>query len=600
MMTQPPPDGAIFESGFHLHGARELARSVRVFLERHRLGEQAASEWELVTNEAAKNAVEKRSSSQEPGYDTLRVMVNVWPETVEVCVDDHNTEYAPANQPPSQNDICESGLGLFIISQLTDSTRYLNGAFGNTLVMRRARPPARNMLDLHCGDHLETTLDMMTEDLGAAYESLCSIFRFSKEFGETDDLQGFIKRWLHELLRITGTTWFVMRRHQPADNTLQMLACSLDEAALPAEMLSLSLEEQRIESVETHAACTRSEVWFDNCTSTAMLEPLTELFEHPVSGISCPVDVAGRLFGVLTLGCATETCSLSARDTRVVKMFADYIALQLSHEQAQQEVMRSRVLHRDLAIAAEIMRSLLPRQLPKIPGYTCAAFLRPAQSVGGDLYDFLPLDDLGTLFVIADVMGKGPSAALFAIMFRSHLHTLVRFAATPGQLLERLNALLFQDLDHSDMFVSAQLMWFENATGSITIASAGHCPALIVDRNGRQLVEARGEGPPLGIDVNATFAEVTLDERQACHILMLTDGVTDARNPRGEMLGKDAIVSCLMQFTTTGGDAAQLQASVLAVIEQHVQNAPSADDITLVVLSRDPQAKPLNLNPHTP
>jgi serine phosphatase RsbU (regulator of sigma subunit) len=163
-----------------------------------------------------------------------------------------------------------------------------------------------------------------------------------------------------------------------------------------------------------------------------------------------------------------------------------------------------------------------------------------------------------------------------------------------------MGALLFQDLDHSDMFVSAQLMWFENATGSITIASAGHCPALIVDRNGRQLVEARGEGPPLGIDVNATFAEVTLDERQACHILMLTDGVTDARNPRGEMLGKDAIVSCLMQFTTTGGDAAQLQASVLAVIEQHVQNAPTADDITLVVLSRDPQAKPLNLNPHTP
>ena len=262
--------------------------------------------------------------------------------------------------------------------------------------------------------------------------------------------------------------------------------------------------------------------------------------------------------------------------------------------------MRSRVMHRDLAIAAEIMSSLLPQELPKISGYTCAAFLRPAQSVGGDLYDFLPLDDQGTLFVIADVMGKGPSAALFAIMFRSHLHTLVRFAATPGKLLEQLNALLFQDLDHSDMFVSAQLVWFENATGSVTVASAGHCPALIVDRHGRQMVEARGEGPPLGIDVNATFAEVTIDERQACHILMFTDGVTDARNPRGDMLGKDAIVSSLMQFTTKGGDAAQLQNSILAVIEQHVQNAPAADDITMVVISRDPPATAFNLNQHTP
>ncbi|OYW27688.1 MAG: hypothetical protein B7Z51_08715, partial [Methyloversatilis sp. 12-65-5] len=80
--------------------------------------------------------------------------------------------------------------------------------------MRRARPPAPSTLDLPCGDRLETMLDMMTDDLGAAYESLCSIFRFSKEFGETDDVQGFITHWLHELLRITGTTWFLMRRHQ--------------------------------------------------------------------------------------------------------------------------------------------------------------------------------------------------------------------------------------------------------------------------------------------------------------------------------------------------------------------------------------------------
>ena len=589
-MTQPLAQGAIFESGFHMHGARELARSVRVFLERHRLGEQAASEWELVTTEAAKNAVENRPTSQQPGNDTLRVMVNLWPESVEVCVDDHNADCALSSQSLAPIDVSESGLGHFIISQLTDSTRYLQGAFGSTLVMRRARPPVHNTMESQCGDRLETMLNMMTEDLGAAYESLCSIFRFSKEFGETDDMEGFITHWLHELLRITGTTWFLMRRHQPTDNTLELLACSLSEPDIPAKMLSLSLEEHLAPSVETLAARSRSEVWFDNCTSTTMLEPLTEFFEHPVSGISCPVHVAGRLFGVLTLGCASETCSLSARDTHVVRMFADYIALQHSHEQAQQEVMRSRVMHRDLAISAEIMSSLLPQELPKISGYTCAAFLRPAQSVGGDLYDFLPLDDQGTLFVIADVMGKGPSAALFAIMFRSHLHTLVRFAATPGKLLEQLNALLFQDLDHSDMFVSAQLVWFENATGSITVASAGHCPALIVDRHGRQLVEARGEGPPLGIDVNATFAEVTIDERQACHILMFTDGVTDARNPRGDMLGMDNIVSCLMQFTTKGGDAAQLQNSILAVIEQHVQNAPAADDITMLVISRDPPA----------
>ncbi|MFN0075203.1 MAG: SpoIIE family protein phosphatase [Prosthecobacter sp.] len=584
-MPHTPPEGAIFETGCHLHGAREMARSVRVFLERHGLNEQYASEWELVTAEAAMNAVENRPAHKLAEADVLRVMVNVWPDAVEVCVDDQNNHFTFPVDPHLPSDDSEGGRGLFIISQLTDSARYLRGASGNSLVMRRSRHNTGNMQDVQRGDSLETTLDMMTEELGATYESLCSIFRFSKEFGETDDVPGCISRWLHELLRITGATWFLMRRHQREDNSLRVLASSMHEAQAAAEVLFLA--EDAAASVETNAAHLRSEVWFDNCTSAALMEPLTEVFGDPVSGIACPVQVSGQLFGVLTLGYTTPTCSLNARDTRVVRTFADFLAIQLSHDQAQQEAIRSRLLHRDIAFAAEMQRSLLPRSFPAVPGFTCSAMLQPAQSVGGDFYDFLPLDDLGTLFVIADVMGKGPAAALFAIMFRTHLHTQARHAATPGKLLARLNTMLFKDLDSTDMFVSAQLAWLDHATGSITIASAGHCPALIVDRHGHQVTEARCEGPPLGIDKNAVFAEITLQADQACHIIMLTDGVTDARNPLGEMLGKESIVSCLTQFASRTGDAAQLQESLLAVITDHVQDAPAADDITLVIVSRD-------------
>lgn len=329
---------------------------------------------------------------------------------------------------------------------------------------------------------------------------------------------------------------------------------------------------------------------FDDCTSHALKAPLIEIFHETVSGISYPVQVSGLLFGVLTLGCHTSTCKLKARDTRMTRIFADFLAIQLSHTMAQQEAASARMLQHDIAIAAEIQRLLLPRTLPVIPGFTCAAMLHAAQSVGGDFYDVLPLAGQGTLLVIADVMGKGPAAALFAIMFRTHLHMLSSMAATPGVLLSELNHRLYEDLDNTDMFVSAQLAWLDLPSGSVTIASAGHCPALIVDRRGRQLIEARCEGPPLGVDPEAEYGEITLDEQQNCHLLMITDGITDARNPKGEMLGMGPVVTCLMKHATQGGNATQLRESILTLITDHVQQAPAADDMTLLVLSREVMA----------
>jgi serine phosphatase RsbU (regulator of sigma subunit) len=589
MKTSSPPGSAVFEADFHLQGARDLARSVRHFLERHRLGDQAASEWELVAAEAAKCAVEKGLCSRQRQDNLLRALVHVWPESVELCVDYPAPSFSLSSPGQSANELDESNLGHFIITQLTDCTRHLSGTSSCTLVMRRFRPSANGGCsdDSQCGECLENTLHVMTADLGATYESLCCMFQFSKELGECDDMEHLIKKWLPELLRITGSTWFIMRRHQPESNSLQLLASSIDKNDGSSGLASLSLDAEAAQSVETCSAKTLREVWFDGCSSPSLLDHLTEYFDHPVSGISCPVHVAGHLFGVLTLGGSSSTCLFNTRDTRVIRMFADYIALRLRHEQALHEVTHSRLLHRDLSIAAEMMRSLLPRQLPELPGYTCDASLQPAQSVSGDLYDFLSLPDKGTLFVIADVMGKGPAAALFAIMFRTHLHTLAHLASTPGELLTSLNDQLFQDLSHSDMFVSAQLAWFENSSGSITIASAGHCPALIIDEHGRQLVEAWGDGPPLGIDQHATFSEVKIEQHQACHMLMFTDGATDAQNQNGEMLGKDSLVSCLVKFAGQGGNASRLKDSVLSLISQHVQNAPAVDDITLVTISRD-------------
>src|SRR5678816_806347 len=215
-----------------------------------------------------------------------------------------------------------------------------------------------------------------------------------------------------------------------------------------------------------------------------------------------------------------------------------------------------------LEIARNIQQSLLPKVFPKLPGYSLAGFCLSARQVGGDFYDALKLRNNSVLLVVADVMGKGVPAALFAATFRSLLRTTVEWTHDPAEVLARINRLMFEELSAVDMFITAQLALVDVGRNEVRVASAGHCPLMVMHTRGRA-EQISPEGMPLGIMREVVFSEerISLEECQCA--VMYTDGLTEARNGAGESFGDKRFVNWLKQGAAAEKTAVQLAENFL-------------------------------------
>jgi len=197
---------------------------------------------------------------------------------------------------------------------------------------------------------------------------------------------------------------------------------------------------------------------------------------------------------------------------QVINNMARELYTQIASARAQQEEADSRLLAHELEIARKIQHSLLPKAFPALPGFGLSGFCLSARQVGGDFYDVLPVSSDAVLLVVADVMGKGVPAALFAATLRTLVRTMAEWTHRPSELMARMNRLLFDELSGVDMFITAQLVLADTRHRRLSVASAGHCPLLLTGAGG--LAKAISpEGMPLGILPNAQFAEEVVPRR---------------------------------------------------------------------------------------
>jgi len=243
-------------------------------------------------------------------------------------------------------------------------------------------------------------------------------------------------------------------------------------------------------------------------------------------------------------------------------------------------------LARELAVARAIQQSLLPQQFPVAPGYGLAGFCQSAREVGGDFYDALPLGEGRVLLAVADVMGKGIPAALFAASLRMLVRSLAARQLSPAELLTAINAQMYPELSSVDMFITAQIAVADTKGGQLQVASAGHCPLLIADQLGETQCIAP-EGLPLGIEQNATFSEETIP-LSACHCALLyTDGLTEACDARGDLFGIERLEAWLSRSSTKNRTAVELKEDFLVELRGFQGQTVNQDDLTLIVLARE-------------
>ena len=317
-------------------------------------------------------------------------------------------------------------------------------------------------------------------------------------------------------------------------------------------------------------------------------DPL-HLFGNPASGLAHPLYVNTELVGVVSVGRFTRQHPFTAGQVNIIHTFADFLGIQLRNARIQEEHLRTRLVTRELEIAATIQRSLLPVRLPEPDGFRLAGFCESASKVGGDYFDAVQVPNAGLLLVIADVMGKGVPAAMFAAIFRSHVHARPDLAIRPGEFLTWLNRALYPDLDRVEMFVTAQVVFLDQTTRTLRIASAGHCPLLVRDAIG-EISEINADGPPLGIDADLEFGEHSLSVEAGMRFLMYTDGLIEARNPAGDLLGLDRLKSWFGSRDLDFASVAQIESGLVHLARDFQGSAPAADDLTFVVMADDPTA----------
>ena len=238
------------------------------------------------------------------------------------------------------------------------------------------------------------------------------------------------------------------------------------------------------------------------------------------------------------------------------------------------------VLAREMDIASEIQRSLLPESRPQVENFEIAAESVPAREVGGDFYDFIPLSEGRWGVVIADASGKGVPAALLMALSRSLIRAYSQDKLSILSALEHANGFMLDNLG-SGMFVTCFYAVFDPNQKILRYVNAGHNP-VVVTRSEGQVLTLPASGTPLGILEQPGVAEETCELASGDLVMMYTDGITEAVDAYDEQFGIDR----LEEITRNSGGltAAEISGRVLTAVKTFAAGQPQFDDMTVVVI----------------
>ncbi len=300
-----------------------------------------------------------------------------------------------------------------------------------------------------------------------------------------------------------------------------------------------------------------------------------------------PLAAGGQGHGALFAARATPD-AFDEDETAALEAFAGQAALALSHAALFDEALERERLARELALARDVQRRLVPEQLPAVRGASLSARMTSAQEVCGDYYDVADLGGGCVGLLVADVAGKGAVAAFHMAQLKGIFQASASLSRSPGAFLARANEALRPSLGPRS-FVSAVYAVLDPDQGTLTVARAGHCPAVLVRDGTAWPLRAPGLG--LGLDAGPLFRKTLVEQivplRPGDVVAIYTDGLIEARDHSGEEFGYDRLNGALLAASGEGGpDAARhVRDRLFAEMDAFADPAAAADDTTLVVIA---------------
>lgn len=308
-----------------------------------------------------------------------------------------------------------------------------------------------------------------------------------------------------------------------------------------------------------------------------------ELTEQEIAGIRnlvcVPIFSKGELLGVLTVLNKYNNGDFESNDVRLLTIIAAQSGQLIRQRQLQAEMLEKQRLEQELTIARNIQMGLIPREYPANKKLTVAGFIRTADKVGGDYYDFFELPSGRVAITIADVSGHGPGAALIMTMVKGILHTLTKNEQSPADILHNLNAVLSR-IAPPEMFVTMVFAIFDSMNGKLEMANAGHHPLFIRKQDG-DLASLHPIAPALNVIAEAQYQNETCQLAPGDTAFVYTDGIPEAFDSKGNMFTEERLIDCFLEAQHK--EPVEIINNIVNNIDAFCGKNPPQDDMAMVI-----------------
>ncbi|CAN7190104.1 PP2C family protein-serine/threonine phosphatase [Acidovorax sp. LjRoot194] len=328
------------------------------------------------------------------------------------------------------------------------------------------------------------------------------------------------------------------------------------------------IRDQLRSLAESLDPASREEILASLATRGEIPTPVAETVQSGTNQLAELAGILGRMSGLV-----------STQQSRLLKLLRELQAA------VQTQAMLAS-LQQELEIARQMQLSILPRSAPDMDEVDIASTMIPAKEVGGDFYDYFPIDDEHLAIVVADVSGKGVPAAFFMAISRTLLKSNALFLRLPGATIAALNDQLCAENDQM-MFVTVFYGVLHLSSGRLTYVNAGHNPPIRL-RDGKATFFERGTNMALAVLEGQEYNEGEVMLSPGETLLLYTDGVTEANNAEGDLFGDQALLDAMVAVGADPlhkGHSGGVPQRVVQAVRTFEAGAAQADDITVVAIT---------------
>ena len=306
-------------------------------------------------------------------------------------------------------------------------------------------------------------------------------------------------------------------------------------------------------------------------------------WDASVRSVLCaPMLVRSTLKGVLTVYNKKDGKDFTESDQRLLAIIAAQSAQVVENARLYEEERSLMKMQQEFKLASQIQADLLPKESPSLPGYDIAGATFPARTIGGDYFDFIPLDETKIAICLGDVSGKGLTAALLMANLQASLRNQTYPGNSIKECLARVNRHLYRSTS-PEKFATLFYGILDAQQHSLTYCNAGHEPPFLFHADG-EVVRLKEGGTIVGIVDGFEFEEHEVGFRPDDVLVVFSDGVTEAMNRDREQFGEDRLANLIKERKCTS--AKETVEEIVSSVRVHAGEAPQHDDITALVVRR--------------